>query len=489
MSSALGTPSVQLAQPDDLRGGPMATECTRRERRLRGFGRRELIANFDGGNITSFGGAVLLHAAEKRIALFDRITRCFTDHRSQSRVEHPVRDLLAQRIFGLALGEEDLNDHDELSKDPLLATVVGKREPTGRARRRQRDQDRPLASSSTLNRLELTPASASKESRYKKTVYDGSKLARVFLDVFLDSYEVPPEEVVLDFDHTDDQIHGRQEGSFFHAYYDHHIYLPLYVFCGDHLLAAQLRTANGDPMRGVLDEMKRIVNAIRERWPETTIVLRGDSAFARDETMAWCEEQFIDYIFGLRRNKRLERMIEGDLEAAREEFERTGRPARRFAELDYDTLKGWARERRVVAKAEHLKKGANPRFVVTSLEACERPGKALYEGDYCARGEAENRIKEQQLDLFADRTSAHTIRANQLRLWFSALAYLLVSTIRRLGLAGTKAARLTCGTIRKNLLKVGARVRVTARRIWIELSSAYPRKELFMKAWGELFRR
>jgi len=452
-----------------------------------------MIVNFGGGTISSDGGALLLAAAEQRLGLLDRLSAAFTDYRKPDRSEHPVRDLLAQRIFGIALGYEDLNDHDELSKDPLIAAVIGKREPTGSARRRQRDQDRPLASSSTLNRLELTPEAAFSGSRYKKIVYRKEVIEELFLEVFLDSFAEPPEELVLDFDHTDDQLHGDQEGSFFHGYYDHHIYLPLYVFCGQQLLVAQLRTADGDAMRGVLDELKRVVAAIRERWPEVRILVRGDSAFAREETMAWCEDEGrVDYLFGLAKNRRLTAELKRELASVKVLHLVTGEPERAFKDFDYATLKTWSRSRRVVGKAEHLEKGPNPRFVVTNLpretesEQAGVAARALYEDLYCARGECENRIKEQQLCLFADRTSAHTIRANQLRLWFSSLAYVLLSAIRRLGLAGTAAKSYRCDTIRLKLLKIGARVRVTARRVWIELSSAFPRKGLLLKVLDKL---
>jgi len=493
MSLTLGTTSASDDRHADNWGDFMNAECTAEERRTRAFGRRETVLNFSGGTISSDGGAILLAATEQRITLLDRLLAGFTDYRSQKLVEHPLRDLLAQRIFGIALGNEDLNDHDELSKDPLIATIIGKRQPTGAARRREQDRDRPLASSSTLNRLELTPECATSDSRYKKIVYHKEVIEQLFLDVFLDSYSEPPDEIVLDFDHTDDQLHGDQEGSFFHAYYKHHIYLPLYVFCDQQLLVAQLRTANGDAMRGVLDEMKRVVAAIRERWPEVRILLRGDSAFTREETMAWCEgEGQVDYLFGLAKNSRLLARIELERLIAYVLHLTTGEAQRVFKDFDYRTRDSWSRARRVVAKAEHLPKGANPRFVVTNLPREDSPtqggvaARALYEEIYCARGECENRIKEQQLCLFADRTSAHSIRANQLRLWFSSLAYVLLSALRRLGLEDTEAASYRCDTIRLKLLKIGARVRVTARRVWIELSSAFPRKGLLLEVLDKL---
>jgi len=472
----------------------MNTECIAKERRTRAFGRREMIVNFGGGSISSDGGAVLLAAVEKHLGLLDRLVAGFKDYRARKRTEHSLRDLLAQRIFGLALGYEDLNDHDELSKDPLIAAIIGKLQPTGAGRRRESDRDRPLASSSTLNRLELTPEAASSSSRYKKIVYNKVVIEQLFIDVFLGSFAEPPKEIVLDFDHTDDQIHGDQEGSFFHGYYDHHIYLPLYVFCGQQLLVAQLRTADGDAMRGVLDELKRVVAAIRSRWPEVRILVRGDSAFAREETMAWCEgEERVDYLFGLAKNSRLLEETQAERALVEILYLVRGEAQRLFKDFDYRTRKSWSRERRVVAKAEHLEKGANPRFVVTNLPRDDGQlgrvsvsARELYEDLYCARGECENRIKEQQLCLFADRTSAHTIRANQLRVWFSALAYVLLSAIRRVALAGTVAARYRCDTIRLRLLKVGARVRVTARRVWFELSSAFPRKALLLEAWQKL---
>jgi len=371
----------------------MNAECIATERRTRAFGRREMIVNFGGGSISSDGGSILLAAAERRLGLLDRLLG-FCVYRASERIEHPLRDLLAQRIFGIALGHEDLNDHDELSKDPLIADVIGKRQPTGSARRREQDRDRPLASSSTLNRLELTPDQASCDSRYKKVVYNKEVIERLFIGVFLDSFSVPPEEIVLDFDHTDDQIHGDQEGSFFHGYYDHHNYLPLYVFCDQHLLVGQLRTADGDAMRGGLDELKRLVAAIRERWLEVRILVRGDSAFAREETMAWCEaEGQVDYLFGLAKNRRLISEIQLELAAVNLRHLMTEEAERLFKDFDYQTQKSWSRERRVVAKAEHLQKGANPHFVVTNRPRVNRgagegvAGRELYEDLTCARGE------------------------------------------------------------------------------------------------------
>ncbi len=459
------------------------TECITNRIVFQASGRRNITADFSGGTITSDAGVLLLRRTDERIRLLDRFADCFTDHRNPGLIEHSVRDLVAQRVFAIALGYEDLNDHDDLSRDPLLAAAAGKSDPTGVSRKRKRDILRPLATRSTLNRLELTPASASPASRYKKIVYDAQKIEALLLDLFLEAHNKPPTEIVIDLDATDDTLYGQQEGRFFHGYYNEYCYLPLYAFCGGHLLAARLRSSNIDASLGSVDLLEQIIGHIRVEWPETKIIVRGDSGFCREEIMAWCEgKEAVDYVFGLAKNSRLTAVIKEELDGARLLYEKSGKSARIFKELRYKTLKSWSRERRVVAKAEHLAKGSNPRFVVTSLAPERFEARALYENLYCARGEMENRIKEQQMCLFADRTSSGKMRANQLRLYFSSIAYVLVNALRRLGLKGTRMSKARCDTIRLKLLKIGAFVKVTARRIWVKMTSAFPCKQIFMAA-------
>jgi hypothetical protein len=466
----------------------MTTECNAAYLDFPMLGRREVLADFDGGDISSDGGVLLLRETERLTGVIRQFAACFDDHRDPDRIEHTVEELVSQRVYGLALGYEDLNDHDDLRRDPLLATVVGKDDPSGKTRRRQRDRGKPLAGKSTLNRLELTPVAADKAARYKKVVCRTHDVERLFVTLFLQAHSRPPERIVLDLDATDDPIHGHQLGRFFHGYYKGYCFLPLYIFCGDHLLLARLRPSDIDAAAGSVKHLKRIVAQIREAWPEVKIAIRADSGFCRDEIMTWCEANGVGYVLGLAKNTRLKAMIAAEQEQARVEFDLTKQPARSFADLRYRTLDSWSRERRVVAKAEHLAKGANPRFVVTSLTAEERGAKPLYEEDYCGRGEMENRIKEQQLHLFADRTSAHTMRANQVRLFCSSIAYVLLEALRRLGLAGTELAEAQCQTIRLKLLKVGALVRVTVRKVWAKLSSGSPYAAVFRRVHANLAR-
>jgi hypothetical protein len=426
---------------------------------------REVVAAFDGGDHTSDAGGLLLGATDGAIGLVGRFAACFADGRAQAQVEHSVRTMVAQRVFGIALGYEDLIDHDHLRHDPVLATLAGKLAA-------KRQNCAPLAGKSTLNRLEHTPLRP--HDRYHKIGHDPVAIEGLFVDLFLEAYRTPPKEIILDLDATDDPLHGHQEGRFFHGYYDCYCYLPLYVFCGRHLLAAKLRRSNIDASAGAKEEVARIVGQIRARWPRVKILLRADSGFAREELMVWCEANGVDYVFGLARNERLVDAIADDLVVAAADSLTRGAPARRFADFFWRTLDSWSRERRVVAKAEYLPKGANPRFVVTSLPATAMDARTLYEDVYCARGEVENRIKEQQLDLFADRTSATTMRANQLRLWFASFAYVLLEALRRIGLRHTQFARATCGTIRLKLLKIGAQVRRSVRRIKVAMASAFP---------------
>jgi hypothetical protein len=444
----------------------MPTECSANAMAFAPVDGRRVVADFAGGAITSNAGALLLAATDRTIALIERFAACFTDGRASDRVVHDLSTLVGQRVLGIALGYEDLVDHDQLRHDPVMGVVLGRLEA-------RHGRCAPLAGKSTLNRLELGTAVI---DRYCRIAHEPPLIERLLVDLFLDAHGKPPKEIVLDLDATDDPLHGHQEGRFFHGYYDCHCYLPLYIFCGRHLLAAKLRRSNIDASAGSVEEVARIVGQIRERWPRTRIVLRADSGFARDALMSWCEENRVDYLFGLARNRRLVDHITIELAWAEHDAEATGKPQRRFADFRWTTKESWSRHRRVVAKAEWMPgrgdKGANPRFVVTSLKADAWKAQPLYEQLYCARGEMENRIKECQLDLFADRTSTKTMRANQLRLWLAAMAYVLLTALRRIGLAHTELAVATCGTIRLRLLKIGAVVTKSVRRIRIAMSSA-----------------
>lgn len=449
-------------------------ECNGEQLSFQAVGGRQIVARFDGGQLSSDGGGLLLREVERRTGLVSQFAACFRDYRNPLLIEHTLESLIRQRVIGLALGYEDLNDHDQLRHDPLIATLVEKGDPT-----------RPLAGKSTLNRLELTPE-GNGEDRYKRIVYDKAAIDRFLVSAFLQSYSKAPERIVLDLDTTDDEIHGGQEGRFFHGYYGSYCYLPLYIFSGEHLLCARLRQSNAGPAEGTVEEIERIVSQIRERWPNVKIVIRADSAFSRDDIMSWCEKHEVDYVLGLARNARLERMIASEMEQARAESERTASPYRSFKDFQYQTRESWTRERRVVGKVEYLVDKPNARFIVTSLPIEQVQAQPLYENDYCGRGDMENRIKEQKTFLFSDRTSAATMRANQLRLWFSSVAYLLMSALRRLGLKGTDLAKAQCDTIRLKLFKIGARITVTTRKIWISLSSSYPLASLFARVCSNL---
>jgi hypothetical protein len=425
---------------------------------------RQVVAGFDGGTITSDAGALLLGATDAAIRLTERFAGCFTDRRVPELVEHGVRTLVMQRIVGIALGYEDLTDHDELRHDPVLAVLAGKLAA-------RRSDCAALAGKSTLNRLELSQA---EPTQYHRISHDGAAIEALFVGLFLDAHRRAPAQIILDLDATDDPVHGHQEGRFFHGYYDCFCYLPLYVFCGRHLLAAKLRRSNIDASAGAAEEIARIVAQIRKRWPRVRILLRADSGFAREDLMTWCEANRVDYLFGLARNDRLVEEIRAELAEAAAESAATEKPARRFRDFSWSTLDSWSRYRRVIGKAEWTGGEANPRFVVTSLKPAEVGARHLYEAIYCARGEMENRIKECQLDLYADRTSAATMRANQLRLWFYSMAYVLLCALRRIGLHDTDFAQATCGTIRLKLLKIGALVRFSVRRIKFAMASACP---------------
>jgi hypothetical protein len=430
------------------------------------------VAGFDGGAITSDAGALLLGATDQAVGLVGRFADCFIDRRRPELVEHRVSTLVGQRVFGIALGYEDINDHDELRHDPVMAVLAGKLQA-------RRGDCAPVAGKSTLNRLELSRDVA---TRYHKIAHNPAAIEALFVTLFLEAHQTAPKEIILDLDATDDPLHGHQEGRFFHGYYDCYCYLPLYIFCGRHLLAAKLRPANIDAAAGSLEEITRIVAQIRARWPHTRIILRADSGFARDALMSWCETHGVDFIFGLAKNVRLVRAIGVELAEARAESQASGEPARRFKELIWSTRRSWNRERRVVAKAEWTKGEANPRFIVTSLTDTDGDGRHLYEAVYCARGEMENRIKECQMDLFADRTSTATMKANQLRLYFAAMAYVLLEGLRRIALRATDLANASCGTIRRKLLKIGALVTISVRRVKFAMASGCPYKAAFATA-------
>jgi hypothetical protein len=423
-----------------------------------------VVAAFDGGTITSDAGALLLGATDGAIGMMHRFAACFHDERRADLIEHEVVTLVGQRVFAIALGYEDLNDHDELRHDPIMAVLAGKLEA-------RREDCAPVAGKSTLNRLELSKL---EPTRYHKISHNPIAIRRLLVDLFLEAHERAPNEIVLDLDATDDPVHGNQEGRFFNAYYDCYCYLPLYIFCGRHLLVAKLRRASVDAAAGAVEEVARIVGQIRRHWPNVRIVVRADSGFAREELMAWCEANGVHFVLGLAKNDRLIAAIKDELAAAEKTSRRTGKPARRFKQFQWTTRKSWSRKRRVVAKAEWTQGEANPRFIVTSLARAECKARYLYEKVYCARGDMENRIKECQLDLYADRTSTATMRANQLRLWFYSMAYVLLCALRRIGLDKTNFAKATCGTIRLKFLKIGALVRISVRRIKIAMASACP---------------
>lgn len=449
------------------------TECTQSQFGFAAHNSRRVVAQFDGGTITTDGGGLLLRETDLRLKLIERFAACFIDRREAALIRHTIPELLAQRIYGLALGYEDLNDHEQLRQDPMLRLLAGKTEIA----------EQPLAGKSTLSRLERNDGSA---SRYSKITYWRDAIDELLVKIFLEAHTSAPEEIVLDLDTTDVELHGGQEGRFFHGYYDEYCYLPLYVFCGEHLLGVRLRQANIDASAGSLREIERMVEQIRASWPEVRIVLRGDSGFCRDELMNWCEQNNVGFVFGLARNERLRRMIAEAMTQASQQYQQTRQAARVFVEFPYETTTGsWSQARRVVAKAECLDGKENPRYVVTSLPAELWPAQRLYEELYCARGDMENRIKE-QFSLFADRVSAETMRANQLRMYFSAMAYVLVRGLRRLALGTTELATAQVATIRTRLLKIGAVVRVSVRRIALSLAAGYPWPQVFAQAHANL---
>ncbi len=452
----------------------MKTQCHTKHGQLelnfQGLGSRKVVSRFDGGFISSDGGALHLREVEARLGIIAGFAACFEDRRDPSRTDHSIGELVAQRVYGLALGYEDLNDHDRLRCDPMLALAVGKGDVTGNDRVRERDRGNALAGKSSLNRLEL---SSEKCDRYRKTPVLIDAVREFLVDNFIRLMELEgvPKRLFLDVDATDDPLHGDQEGKFFHGYYNSYCYLPLYIFCNGHPLCAKLRRSNIDASQGTVEELEFIVTRLRKQWPRVQIIVRADGGFCREEILCWCEENRVDYVIGLAKNKRLLKAIGKQLYRARKKHEETGHASRVFIWFWYRTKKTWSRDRRVIAKAEHLDKGSNPRFIVTSLGWNDRK---LYEEVYCARGEMENRIKEQQLDLFADRTSTHWMGSNQLRVWFSTVAYMLLNAYRVLGLKGTAFAKAQCGTIRLKLMKIGALLRISVRRVLVSYASGYP---------------
>jgi hypothetical protein len=451
------------------------------------LGSRQVVADFSGGYLSSDGGALLLRQIDRGLGLTRTLAQAFTDRRDPRYCDHTLEHLLAQRLNALALGYEDLNDHDTLRHDPLLAAACDKADPLGRDRLHAPDQGVALAGSATLNRLEL---GNHRHDRTHKITHDPARVEATLLELGVRCLDKHARELIVDLDAMGHLVHGLQEGRHFSAYYDGYCYLPLYAFVGDVPLWAQLRPGESDAAAGVVPALEKIIAALRRRCKKARIIVRGDSAFAREEIMAWCERHGVYYCLGLAGNARLLEMIPATLAAARARRCLTGAPsARAFTEFEYQTRKSWSRQRRVVAKAEVLAAGDNPRFVVTNLPAAGFRGEdrqrfsaaRLYEEVYCGRGEMENVLKQQTLDLSADRLSTHHLGSNQLRLWLATLAYLLLERLRSVGLRGSELARATVGTIRTRLLKVAASVTVSVRRVWVRLCSAFPLQAVYRR--------
>lgn len=463
------------------------TECRQEVFEFQGHWGRKVTVDFGGGHLSSDGGALFVRGVDLKLGMIGRLARCFGDTRFQPMVEHRVEELLAQRIGALALGYEDLNDHDRLRADPLAALLAGKKDVLGEDRLCEEDKGKALAAHSTLNRLELGALGG--DGRYKKILAKPAEIEALLIEEAVKAIPRRSRQIVLDFDATDDPLHGAQEGAFFHGYYRSYCYLPLYCFCGNVPLWTQLRDARRDACQGTVEALEKIVPVIRRRFgKKVRIIVRADSGFTREPIMAWCEGHGVYYCFGMSRSGRLERRL-GQAFGELYQGIQAGQiqvPCRRFADFKYRTRKSWSRSRRMIGKAEVLAKGNNPRFIVTNLPAKSFEAAALYEKLYCARGEMENRIKEAQQDLFADRTSTHWMASNQLRLWLSAFAHLLLSVLRAEVLRGTELARATIGQIRLKLFKIAARLTVSCRRIHLELASAYPYQETFRHAWANL---
>jgi Transposase DDE domain group 1 len=465
------------------------THCKDQRWLFQDLGTRKVEVDFGGGYLSSDGGGLVLRELERHSGLLRALAGCFVDHRDARYVEHSVEQLLSQRIHGLALGYEDLNDHDQLRRDPLQALLCGKSDPLGQERPSQRDKGKALAAHATLNRLELSAEAL--DGRYRKIQAQPDQIEALLIQRGVKAIPRRSAEIVLDFDATDDPLHGNQQGAYFHGYYRSYCYLPLYCFCGNIPLWAQLRDCKRDASAGTVEALQKIVPAIRQRFgPKVRIIVRADSGFAREPIMAWCEGNGVFYCLGLARNERLQKQLQAAFESLKSQIKegKLESPCRSFTEFEYATLDSWSRARRVIGKAEVLPEGDNPRFIVTNLpqdgwgelaQAARFAPAALYEQFYCARGDMENRIKEQQMDLFADRTSTHWLASNQLRLWFSAFAHLMMSTLQAEVLAGTELERASIGQIRLRLFKIAARVRVSVRRIHIQLCSAYPLQGLF----------
>ncbi len=468
-----------------------ATVCSDLPLQFEDLGCRQVIADFSGGHLSTDGGALLLRSVDRSLGLTARLAQAFTDLRDARYCDHSLQHLLAQRLYGNALGYDDLNDHDTLRHDPLMAVACDKREPLGTDRLHAHDHGAALAGSATLNRLELGHQPT---DRYHKIHYDPKAIEGTLLELGVRCLDKHATELVIDLDGMGHLVHGLQEGRHFNAYYDGYCLLPLYAFVGSVPLWAALRPGDANAgFDGVLDALAAMVAAIRKRCQRARIIVRGDSAFAREETLAWCEAHDVYYCFGLAPNARLQAEVEVTLADARARRCLSGAPsARAFKDFEYQTLKSWSRSRRVVGKAEVMAGGDNPRFIVTNLPREGFPGEdqerfsaaALYENFYCARGEMENVLKQQVLDLPGDRMSMHDLAGNQLRLWLATLAYLLLERLRSVYLSGTELARATVGTIRLRLLKVAAQVSVSVRRIYVRLSSGYVGQELFRRcAW------
>ena len=459
------------------------THCKTEDLEFKGAGRRRITARFDGGMITSDAGVLLLKELEDRLGIIERLAECFDDYREPNWVEHSVEELLRQRIFALALGYEDLSDHQTLRSDTALAVGCDKSDPESNDRARAEDKGNALGSPSTLNRLELGVVDGGADDRYKKIVCDLAKVEALLVELWLDSLEDdPPGCVVIDLDATDVALHGDQEDKFYHGYYGHYCYLPLYIFCGDWLLSSLLRFAGRDTAANCLRPLEMLVDALQWRFPSTQIIIRGDSGFARNHIFSWCEQWGVDFVIGIAKNSRLNDRLTPMMEKAKQQFEQTDSPVRWFDDFDYETVDSWSQQRRVIAKAEHTAQGANPRYVVTSLPRTDVCAKAIYEVLYCQRGEAENRIKEVQLPLFAGRMSTQYRASNQLRFYFSSIAYLLICWLRRLALRNTEWVRAQASTIRNRLLKIGAQIKVTTRRVWFRMASSYPYQARFRQA-------
>lgn len=439
----------------------MPTDCNKPIVRFTPLAKRQVLAQFDAGAISSDGGVLLLREVDRRINLLDRVSQLIADPRDPLHIEHDQRTMLAQRVLAIACGWEDLNDHATLRND-LVLQLATSRKAGGSAG--DVDPDRPLASASTLCRL---------ENRIDRQTC--VKINQLLVELFVESHKTPPAEIILDFDATDDPVHGRQEGRFFHGYYDGYCFLPLYVFAGEQLLCAYLRPADIDGAKHAWAILALITKRLRQAWPGVKVIFRGDSGFCRWKMLRWADRHGVDYVVGLAKNKVLEKLSETLMVGAEDAFKETGRKQRLFGEFTY-AAGTWDKQRRVIARIEHTDKGENPRYIVTSLQGDKQD---LYEQIYCARGEVENRIKEQQLGLFADRTSCHGFVANQFRLLLSSLAYVLIETLRRTALAGTELAKAQVGTIRLKLLKIGALVRRSVRRIVIHLSESFPMREVF----------